>query len=64
MSDDSMRTFLIDCMGDGIWHEGIKWLPLGASEKLARAAYDAIPSEIREQIEARSATPTRENNDD
>jgi len=45
-----MRNYLIECMSDGIWHAGIEYLPLGASDRLAQAAYDAIPAEISARL--------------
>lgn len=49
-----MRDFLIECMSDGIWHASVDMdgVPEGASDTLAKAAYEAIPAEIRARIEA------------
>lgn len=50
-SDEAVRSFVVEAMADAIWREGIEHLPLGASDRLARAAYDAIPAELRARLE-------------
>ena len=51
MADTHVRAFLVDSMADAIWREGIEYLPMGASARLAAAAYDALPDDMRALLE-------------